>query len=122
MDIEVNKGQLYRIAIKWLNKHFGDLRAVEHNTYPESLFYVNPKNIVIMEWVPEYEDIWVNKEYIWSKIESIFHLSEMDTQSIMEIWLKDTYGLKDATPHSDLGWYEFRWKMITDILNQKNNK
>jgi hypothetical protein len=122
MDIEVNKEQLHRVVIKWLNKYFGDLRPVEYNTYPESLFYVNPNNKVIMEWVPEYDDVWVDSEDIWLKMESIFDLNDMDTQSIMEIWLRDTYGLKNVSPHSDSGWYEYRWKMITDTLNQKNNK
>jgi hypothetical protein len=122
MNIQVNKDQLERVVIKWLNKYFGDLRPVEYNTYPESLFYVNPKNKVIMEWVPEYDDVWIDSEDIWLMVESIFHLNDMDTQSIMEMWLRDTYGLKNVSPHSDSGWYEFRWKMVTDTLNQKNNK
>ena len=119
MDIEVNEKQLYRVVIKWLNKHFGDLRPVENNTYSESLFYVNPNNKVIMEWVPEHDDVWVNSD-IWLNIESIFNLNDMDTQSIMQVWLRDTYGLKDVRPDSESGWYEFRWGRVEDGLNKKN--
>ena len=119
MDIEVNREQVFRVVIKWLNKHFGDLRPVENNTYSESLFYVNPKNKVIMEWVPEYDDVWINSD-IWLNIESIFNLNDMDTQSIMQVWLRDTYGLKDVRPDSESGWYEFRWGRVENSLNKKN--
>jgi hypothetical protein len=119
MDIEVNREQVFRVVIKWLDKHFGNLRPVEHNTFSESLFYVNPNNKVIMEWVPEHEDVWVDSD-IWLMMESIFHLNEMDTQSILEVWLRNTYGLKDVRPASDSGFYEFRWRKVEDRLNKKN--
>ena len=73
-----------------------------------------------MEWVPNHDDVWVDSEDIWSKIESIFHLSDMDTQSIMQVWLRNTYGLKDVRPSSDSGFYEFRWRKVADSLNKKN--
>jgi hypothetical protein len=120
MDIEVNREQVFRVVIKWLNKHFSNLRPVENNTYSRSLFYVNPKNKVLMEWVPEDYDVWIDSEYIWLKIESMFNLSDMDTQSIMQVWLRDTYGLKDVRPFSDSGFYEFRWRKVTNGLNKKN--
>jgi len=96
MDIEVNEEQVYRVVIKWLNKYFGNLRPVEHNTYSESLFYVDPKNKVIMEWVPEHEDVWVDTD-IWLMIESLFHLKYGEIHSIINLWLKDTYNLEGVT-------------------------
>jgi len=119
MNIQVNKHQLERVVIKWLNKHYGDLKSVEYNAHPDSVFYVNPKNKVIIEWVPKDDGVWVNSD-IWLNIESIFNFNDMDTQSIMQVWLRDTYGLKDVRPDSESGWYEFRWGRVENGLNKKN--
>ena len=124
MNIQVNKHQLERVVIKWLNKHFGDLRPVEHNAHPDSVFYVNPKNKVMMEWAKDtshwskYGDVWVDSEYIWSKMVSIFHINDTDIQSIMGKWLNNTYGLERITPNSESSFYHSRWRRITDSLNQ----
>ena len=44
MDIQVNREQMFRVVIKWLNKHYGDLKLKTHKDYPNKVFYVNSGN------------------------------------------------------------------------------
>ena len=102
MDIQVNKHQLERVVIKWLNKHFRDLRPKKHKDYPGNVFYVNSDNQVMMEYDQENERIYIQNDHIWAKIQSLFHLNYNDTQSIMKVWLEETYKLVGVTPIKSL--------------------
>jgi hypothetical protein len=101
MDIQVNKHQLDRVVIKWLNKHFGNLTPKKHKDHPNSVFYVNPSNEVMMEYDKKNRDVYIDYEHIWSKVESLFHLNYDDIQSIMKVWLDEAYKLGGVTPS---GW------------------
>jgi hypothetical protein len=98
MNIQVNKHQLERVVIKWLNKHFGNLTTKKHKDYPKSVFYVNSDNGVMMEYDKEDEYVYIDNDQIWSKIESLFHLNYRDTKSIMKVWLEEAYKLGGVTP------------------------
>jgi hypothetical protein len=98
MDIQVNKHQLERIVIKWLNQHYGNLTPKKHTNVPRHIFFVNSKNEIIMEYdyfFKNHKDILVDNDRIWSKLHSIFHLKYLEVQSIIKVWLKETYGLDD---------------------------
>jgi hypothetical protein len=101
MDIQVNKHQLERVVIKWLNKHFGDLILKKHKEHPKSVFYVNSNNDVIMEYDQENGEVLISYDHIWSKIGLLFHLNYRDIQSIMKVWLEETYKLGGVTPGFD---------------------
>ena len=47
---------------------------------------------------------------LWSKIASLFQLNYNDTQSIMKVWLEETYKLKDVTPLEDLLLFLPTWE------------
>ena len=98
MDIQVNKHQLDRVVIKWLNNYFGNLTPKKHKRYPNSVFYVNPSNEVMMEYDKETECVWVHFDQIWSKVESIFHLNLSEIRAIMSDWLEGTYKLEGVKP------------------------
>ena len=102
MNIQVNKHQLERVVIKWLNQHFGNLIPKKDKNYPNSVFYVNSNNKVMMEYNQENNYVYIHYDHIWSKIESLFHLNSRETQSIMKIWLEETYKLGGVTPLFDL--------------------
>ena len=117
MEIQVNRHQLERVVIKWLNQHYGNLTQKKNKNVPLTIFFVNSKNEIIMEYdhfLRDRKDILVDSDRIWSKLESIFHLKYLEVQSIISIWLKDTYGLDDdVTPlKNDWGFDE-----ITDWDN-----
>ena len=112
MNIQVNKHQLERIVIKWLNKYFGNLTPKTSSTYPRSVFYINSGNEIMMEYDNKTESVYINDGQIWLKIESLFHLKYNDIQLIMNVWLKESYKLEEVTPHSFISDNPKRWKRI----------
>ena len=99
MNIQVNKHQLERVVIKWLNQYYGNLIPKKDKNEPNSLFYVN-NNKVMMEYDQENGEVLISYGYIWSKIELLFHLNYRDIQSIMKVWLEETYKLGGVTPRA----------------------
>jgi hypothetical protein len=97
MEIQVNKHQLDRVVIKWLNKYFSNLTPEKYEDI-NSVFYVNPSDELMMEYDKENERVYIQNDHIWSKIQSLFHLDYDDTQSIIKVWLEETYKLGGLIP------------------------
>jgi len=102
MDIQVNKEQLERIVIKWLNKNFGNLTPKKRKDNPNVLFYVNSDNEVLMGYDKKNNYLWVSESRIWLMIESLFHLNYSDVQSIIKVWLEESYKLEGVTPYKQI--------------------
>ena len=100
MNIQVNKDQLDRVVIKWLNKQYGNLTPKTTSKYTNYIFYVNSDNEVLMKYDEKNGWVFIHYESIWSKIESLFHFNYGETQSIMKVWLEETYKLEGVTPES----------------------
>ena len=110
MDIQVNKHQLERVVVKWLNKNLGDLTPKTTKKYPELVFYVNPSNEVMMEYDKEAERVYINYDEIWLKIESLFHLNYDDTKSVIRVWLEEKpYELVGVTPWKGVRYLQSNW-------------
>ena len=114
MNIQVNKHQLERVVIKWLNKHFGNLTPKKHKDHSKLVFYVNSDNQVMMEYDQKNEGVYIHYGHIWSKIESLFHLNYGETQSIMKTWLEEAYKLGGVTPDMPSYLNLLRWKRLTN--------
>ena len=102
MNIQVNRHQLERVVIKWLDKHFGNLTPKKRNGYVNLVFYVNPSNEVMMVYDKKTESVYINYGQIWLKIESLFHLNDRDTQLIIKAWLEEAYKLEGVTPYKQI--------------------
>jgi hypothetical protein len=98
MDIQVDKHQLDRVVIKWLDMYFGNLTPKKHKYHPNSVFYVDDNNQVLMEYEQKNGGVYVHYDHIWSKIELLFHLDYRDIQSIMKVWVEGAYKLGGVTP------------------------
>ena len=98
MNIIVDRPQLVRTVLLYLNMNFGNLTPKTTEKYRNSVFYVNSSNEVMMEYDKENEDVYIHYEYIWLKIESLFHLNYGDIQSIMKVWVEGAYKLGGVTP------------------------
>jgi hypothetical protein len=119
MDIIVDRPQLVRIVLLYLNNNFGDLTPKKHKDHPKLVFYVNSDNGVMMEYDKENGGVYIHYEHIWSKIESLFHLNSRETQSIMKVWLEEAYKLGGVTPFfSD----EFDWFTLEEAYKLSNLK
>jgi len=117
MDIIVDRPQLVRTVLLYLNINFGDLIPKKHKYYPNSVFYVNSGNEVLMEYSPINKYIHIHHEYIWSKIESLFHLNYLQVESIMKAWLKEKpYELGEVTPSAFVVSPLTSWKTIKNLI------
>jgi hypothetical protein len=102
MNIIVNRPQLVRVVLLYLNMNFGNLTPKKSFKHPNSVFYVNSDNEVMMEYEYTNGNVLIDRDQIWSKIESLFSLDSSETQSIMRVWLAETYDLRRVTPTR--GW------------------
>ena len=109
MNIQVNKHQLERVVIKWLNKYFGNLTPKTTEKYPELVSYVNPSNEVMVEYDKETERVYINYDEIWLKIESLFHLNYDDTKSVIRVWMEEYYNLEGVTPWKGVRYLQSNW-------------
>ena len=100
MDIQVNKEQMFRVVIKWLNMYYGDLTPKTYLNIPGKVLYLDKRSRTVLEYEKDnqYEPtVWVDSDILWSKITDIFHIKYNEIQSILEIWLKETYNLEGIT-------------------------
>jgi hypothetical protein len=102
MDIIVDRPQLVRAVKSYLTRFFGDLPAKKHKDNPNSVFYVNSDDEVMMEHDKNTNNVWIDYFKIWSKLESLFYIKNDDIQLIMKEWLEEHYNLKGVTPK--VGW------------------
>jgi hypothetical protein len=103
MNIIVNRPQLVRAVLLYLNKNFGNLTQKTIPKYPDSVFYVNSDNEILMEYIKKNEYVWIHYDKIWSRIKSLFPLNSSEIKSIMKHWLEEAYKLKGVTPEYRFG-------------------
>ena len=99
MNIIIDRPQLVRVVLLYLNMNFGNLTP---KTYTELILYVNSDIEVMMKYNKKNGIVFIDYTNIWSKIESLFSLDSSETQSIMRVWLAETYDLRRVTPTR--GW------------------
>ena len=104
MNIIVDRPQLVRVVLRYLNMNFGDLTPKSYLNIPGKVFYVDKRSQTVLEYEKDnqYEPtVWVDTDILWSKITDIFHIKYNEIQSILEVWLKETYNLEgvSASPY-----------------------
>jgi len=97
MNIIINRPQLVRTVLLYLNKNFGKLLQKTIPKYPNIVFYINSDYDILMEYDKNTDFFHIAKE-IWTKIESLFYLNYDDVKLIMKLWLEGAYNLKGVTP------------------------
>ena len=115
MDIIVDRPQLVRVVLLYLNKNFGNLTPMTNSEFSNSVFYVNSDNEVLMEYNQENSYVYIHYDYIWSKIESLFSLNYRETQSIMKVWLERDYNLMNLKRLFTLSEELMGWREITNL-------
>ena len=96
MNIIVDRPQLVRVALLFLNNNFGNLTPKTSSEYPDSVFYVDSDNEIMMEYDEKKHNIFIKYKEILSKISFLFHLDEdYNAKLIIRQWLEETYNIKD---------------------------
>ena len=100
MNIIVDRPKLVRIVLLYLNNNFGDLTTKSYSIIPGKVFYVDKQGGTVLEYEEDNEfepTVWVDGTLLWSKITNIFHLNYSEIQSILELWLKETYNFEGVS-------------------------
>ena len=97
MKYIITESKLENVAIKYLNKVYGDLEEYKTDEHPDSVFFVKDKKIY-MEQDLENDDLWIDYYTIWSDLENTFLLEDDEIQSIISKWVEETYKLRGVTP------------------------
>jgi hypothetical protein len=113
MNIIIDRPQLVRVVLLYLNMNFGNLTPKTSSDHPDSVFYVDSDNEIMMEYDKQYEYVIIHYNQIWSKIGSLFSLNSKDTESIIKVWLEETYDLRNLKPPRWILLRSFSWKKIT---------
>jgi hypothetical protein len=113
MDIIVDRPQLVRVVLLYLNMNFGNLTPKTSSKRPESVFYVDSDNQIMMEYDKKNEFVFIHYDHIWSKIESLFSLNYSETKSIMKHWLERDYNLRNLKRFWMILPGMARWREIT---------
>jgi hypothetical protein len=111
MNIIVDRPQLVRVVLLYLNINFGNLTPKTSSKYPNSVFYVDSDNDVIMEYDKKNEYVWISYSELWLKIESLFSLEYDDIRSIMKVWLEEAYNLRGIKPLNMAG-NRLSWQLL----------
>jgi hypothetical protein len=100
MKYIITESKMEQVIIKYLNKFYGDLEEYRTDKYPNMVFYVKDK-IVYMEHNLKSGRLWVDYDTIWTDLETIFSLEELEIQDIITKWVEETYKLEGVTPHQN---------------------
>ena len=81
---------------EYLNQ-FNDLSTVERG---DKMFYVDKDRIPLFYYYPDEKNgyVYINFGRIWLFFEEVFGMEYKEIQSIMKIWLEETYDLTGLTP------------------------
>ena len=91
-----------KLSLKWLNKEFGNLTPIvkDHRTY-----YVDKDRLPLFFYYQDKEKGWIyiNHYRIWSLLESIFSVKDLEIKELLKVWLEDIYNLRGYTPTTVYG-------------------
>jgi hypothetical protein len=98
MKYIITESKMEQVAIKYLNKFYGDLKEYKIDKYPNRVFYMKD-NKMYMELDMNLEDniIWVEYETIWGDLKNMFGLETPEIKHIITKWVEDTYKLNGVS-------------------------
>jgi hypothetical protein len=87
-----------KIILKWLNKEFGNLTSVVRD---DKTFYVDKDRLPLFYYHQDQKNGWVyiNYDRIWSLLESVFSMEDLEISELLKVWLEDTYNLRGYAPY-----------------------
>jgi hypothetical protein len=113
MKYIITESKMEQVAIKYLNKMYGDLEEYRTDERPDSLFFVKGKK-VYMEHDLKNGILWVDYDTIWEDLENTFSLDYNEIQDIITKWVEDTTKLRVVSPMSAFAALAFGWKRLID--------
>ena len=77
----------------------------------DKTFYVDKDRLPLFVYYQDQENgqIYIHYNRIWSFLESIFSMKDLEIKELLKVWLEDTYNLRGYTPPTKhlinpIGW------------------
>jgi hypothetical protein len=96
MKVIITENKRDRIALKWLDNNYGDLKPFETEKYPNYIFYKKGDE-VMFEYNKENGVVFINYDDVWSFFESFFDMGYKQIQNITKLWVEENYNLRVST-------------------------
>jgi hypothetical protein len=93
MDIQVNKHQLERVVIKWLNRYFGNLKKKKSNLNSSIYEFSNEKTLYILMDYNTNNKIFHMDIRILDSLINTFKLTPKEAAIIIKKWLYEAYDI-----------------------------
>jgi hypothetical protein len=103
--------KMEHIALKYMNKMYGDLKKYRTDKYPNRIFFIKGKR-VHMEYNLVSRELWVDNYSILDDLETMFSLEYDEFEYIITKWVEETYKLKGVTPPIARISPNGRWKRL----------
>jgi len=93
----ITESKLEQVAIKYLNKMYGDLEEYRTDKHPDRIFFIKGKK-VYMEQGLKNGYLLVDYDTIWKDLENMFSLEYDEIQSFIRKWVEEDYELSGVIP------------------------
>ena len=104
MKYIITENKLEEVIIKYLNKFYGDLEEYKSTKFPDTILFIKDKKVYMKQNLKNGR-LWVDYDTIWTDLETIFILEELEIQDIITKWVEETYKLEGVTPrYFDINW------------------
>jgi hypothetical protein len=93
MKIIISENKIEKIALKWLDKTYGDLEIVDEKKYPENIDY-RKGGEMIFNYNIKTNVVYINNSFIWFDLRNHFGMTYKQIQRLTKKWIEDRFGLK----------------------------
>jgi hypothetical protein len=93
MKVIITENKIEKVAIKWLDNNYGDLKPYEPKKFPNHIFYRKGEEI-IFDYNKKNGYVYVTYEEIWSFFERMFSMSNQQIESLTKVWVEERYNLR----------------------------
>ncbi len=114
--------KLIRAVKLYLTNSFGDLTLKIIPIFPNSVFYVDSSNNVLIEHDKRNEDTYIHYYQIWVKLLSYFPIEHNNIQLILKEWLLEHYKLVNLKSIWVKDNLHISWKVVRKSLKYEHNK
>jgi|694.fasta_scaffold107913_5 hypothetical protein len=96
MNIIVDRPQLVRAVLLYLDLKFSDLQSKVRDEFPNQIIYFNSQKTVLLLHMPNDNKIWADSSEIVILIQKLFFLRKEYILKILKIWIEKKLGIKNA--------------------------
>jgi len=114
--------KLVRAVKLYLTNSFGDLTLKIIPIFPNSVFYVDSSNNVLIEHDKRNEDTYIHYYQIWVKLLSYFPIEHNNILLILKEWLLEHYKLVNLKSIWVKDNLHISWKVVRKSLKYEHNK